>query len=393
MKSFSKLLMLLTLLAFSWDIAHTQHQYFHNSNGVKITIDYEGKITLSDDDKDITAISDYGYFRFKKKHREVYIKAEADGKLDRTFYVRGRKKAYEPEGKRWLAAELPKLVRRSGFGAESRVAHFYKKGGTNAVLTETGNIETDYAQHKYFNFLLQNHPVKDSELTGIVQSIGQLIKSDYYKGKILRKNYRTFLKNKQTANAYIEAVATIGSSYEKSKALHKALSSNLPDGLMVKVLDASMDIDSDYEKSKVLRGIASKKRLNEKELDKILESMVRIGSDYEKSKVLKTVLERNRLNDKQMVKTIEVIRKIGSDYERSKVLKSVLKRSSPTVAQFDAILNTTSYIGSDYEKAKILVKVGRMMPNNTQLKNKFTKVARSINSDHEYGKVMRSLNR
>ena len=360
----------------------------------KTVINYEGKITLSDDDKDIIAISDYGFFRFKINRREVFIKAESNGKLSRTFYVRGSKKPYEPEGRAWLAQELLKLVRRSGFGAESRVARFYKKGGTSAVLAEIQNIESDYGQQKYFNYLLQNHPVKDSELKGVVTAIGSTIKSDYYKGKILRKNQRKFLKNDATAEAYITAINSIKSSYEKSKALRKALEGNLPSNLMTKVLDASMNIDSDYEKSKVLRGIANSKQLNDQELDKVLEATNRISSDYEKSKVLRTVLKHNKLNDQQIVKTIETVRKVSSDYESSKILKSVLKASSNSEAQLSAVIKAVTYIGSDYEKGKVLLQVGRLIPNNnTKLKDQFAKAARSISSDHTYGKVMRSLNK
>ena len=228
MKSLLKFLSLAILLAFLPTFAQAQHKYIHKSDGKEILVNHEGKITLSDDDKDIVAISDYGFFRFKVNRREVLIKAESGGQLSRTFYVRGRKKPYEPEGRAWLARELPKLVRRGGFGAESRVARFFKKGGTNAVLAEIQNIESDYGQQKYFNYLLQNHPVKDSELTGVVQGIDNTIKSDYYKGKILRKNQHKFLKNNATAGAYITAVTSIKSDYEKSKALRTALASKLP---------------------------------------------------------------------------------------------------------------------------------------------------------------------
>ncbi|HAS44536.1 MAG TPA: hypothetical protein DCS93_28920 [Microscillaceae bacterium] len=394
MKSSVKFLGLALLLAFATTFAQAQHKYVHKSNGKETLVNYEGKITLSDNDQDIVAISDYGFFRFKVNRREVLIKAEAGGKLTRTFYVRGRKQAYEPEGRAWLARELPKLVRRGGFGAESRVARFFKKGGTSAVLAEIQNIESDYGQQKYFNYLLQNHPVKDSELKGVVNAIGNTISSDYYKGKILRKNQQRFLKNNETADAYITAVASIKSSYEKSKALRKAMEGNLPTNLMTKVLDASMNIDSDYEKSKVLRGIAKRKQLNDQELDKILAATNKISSDYEKSKVLRTILGHNKLNDQQTVKTIEMIRRIGSDYESSKILRGILRTSSASETQLTAILKATSYLSSDYEKGKVLVQVGKLIPNNNQkLKDQFAKVARSISSDHTYGKVMRSLDR
>lgn len=380
------------LLALAWNTTQAQHKSVYSSNGEKTVIEYDSKITLADDDKSIIAISDFGYFRFKKDKREIYIKAEAGGKLAYTYYVHGRK-ADEAEGKAWFATQLPKLVRRSGFAAEARVARFYKKGGTSAVLTEAKNIESNYARGKYYRYLLKNHPVKDAELTPIVTAIDDNIKSDYEKGKILRHNHQRFLKNEQTANAYVTAVGHIKSDYEKSKALRKALESNLSEKLMTKVLDASMDISSDYEKSKILRSIISKKDLTNKELDKVLTSTAKINSSYEKSKVIRSVLNRNKLSDKQAVKAIDMTKRIGSDYEKSKVLRSLLSKSESTT-QFAAILDAVADMGSDYEKAKILIKVGRKLPdNNSKLKDHFTKVAKSIGSDHEYGKVMRSLNR
>ncbi len=395
MKSIYQLSIATLLVAFIYTCGYSQkHKYVHNSNGDKITVDYEGKITLADNDKSIAAISDFGYFRFKKNSHEIYIKAEAGGKLTYTYYVRGKKKSYEPEGRTWFENELPQLIRESGFAAESRVARFYKQGGTSAVLDEIKQLEKDYAQYKYFKYLLRNHPVKNTELTNVVNLIGTEIKSDYYKGKILRNNHQKFLQNAKTTSSYVKAVANINSDYEKSKALRKALQQHLPDQLMAKVIDASIGINSDYEKSKVLRSITSKRPLSKKALDKVLVSTISINSDYEKSKVLRSILVSNSLNDQQMVNVINTVKKINSDYEKSKILRKALVKSPLSEFQLKTILDVTMGINSNHEKAKVLVNVGKKMPaNNAVLKKQFTKVAKTISSDHEYGKVMRSLNK
>ena len=76
----------------------------------------------------------------------VEVKGLADGKVERSYYRNGFTRTYEPEGREFLATMLQKVVRVSGFAADSRVERFLKQGGVNAVIAEIELFQGDYAR-------------------------------------------------------------------------------------------------------------------------------------------------------------------------------------------------------------------------------------------------------
>ena len=151
-------------------------------NGNDYKIEYKGEITLSADDKDITAISDGGYIEIERSsfgsRRRIVIDADRNGNLERSYYVGRSEKNYEPEGREWLAEILIDVVRSTTIGAESRVQRFYAKGGANAVLSEIRQMDSDYVESRYFSLLLENN-LSDSELVSTIEMAGKRIKGNY----------------------------------------------------------------------------------------------------------------------------------------------------------------------------------------------------------------------
>ena len=80
----------------------------NNKNDFKI--EYEGEITLSNDDRDIKDISRGGYIEIKKstfgKRRKIIIENDG-GNLVRKYFIGWSEKAYYPDGKEWLSDNLP----------------------------------------------------------------------------------------------------------------------------------------------------------------------------------------------------------------------------------------------------------------------------------------------
>ncbi len=91
-------------------------------------------------------------------------KGLADGKVERSYYRNGFTRTYEPEGREFLATMLQKVVRVSGFGADSRVERFLKQGGVNAVLAEIDLLQGDYARRVYYRELMKQAKVPSPEL-------------------------------------------------------------------------------------------------------------------------------------------------------------------------------------------------------------------------------------
>lgn len=102
-----------------------------------LKIEYNGKITLSSDDRSIKAISDGGFFRIEKitfgNSRELLIDSRGNS-LSYLYKEGGWIKPFEPEGKAWFSDILPELVKTTPIAAEHRVERLLNKGGVKAVM-------------------------------------------------------------------------------------------------------------------------------------------------------------------------------------------------------------------------------------------------------------------
>ena len=151
------------------------------NNGKEFQIEYEGDITLSDDDKDIVAISNGGFVEIEQSsfgnRRRIVIESDRNGNLIKKYYEGRTEKDFNPEGKEWLADVLQEIVRSTTLAAEARVNRFYSKGGANAVLAEIGRIESDYVNAAYFKLLLEKK-LSNDELVKTIEVAGKEIDSD-----------------------------------------------------------------------------------------------------------------------------------------------------------------------------------------------------------------------
>ena len=86
---------------------------------------------------------------YKRQGRAYDVTADSAGNLTKTYSVGESARPLDAEGRAWLERLLPKMIRESGVGAESRVARFLRQGGPNAVLAEIGLIHSDGSKRTY----------------------------------------------------------------------------------------------------------------------------------------------------------------------------------------------------------------------------------------------------
>lgn len=78
-----------------------RHKYSYKSGATfnSFSLDYRGKIALTDDEKDIKSISPGGYFKVSKTtfgtRRIVKIENKGDNQLVRTYYVGRKEEPFE----------------------------------------------------------------------------------------------------------------------------------------------------------------------------------------------------------------------------------------------------------------------------------------------------------
>lgn len=392
-------------------------------------VEFEGDITISNDDKDIVDISRGGYFEIKKssfgRSRKIVIETEG-GKLNKHYYVGWSEKNFYPDGKEWLAEVLPKVIRTTTIGAESRVNRFYKKGGVNAVLNEINRLKSDYVRGVYYNLLLDKN-IPDKDLQKIITSVGDNIKSDYYLTSILSKNQKRFLSNPRSTAAYIEATKNISSDYYMASVLSKAIKSNeIDDEQLGKLIVISKNINSDYYLSSILTSILNSRKLNKVNMERIMQLSNTISTDYYKTSVLKKALKKNNLSKENYETFISSMDDVGSDYYQTSIINDFLKedlddksldkllplinknvnssyyaaglykklsKHKLSESQLIRVLkNASDNIGSSNYLSSVLVAFSSQVKNSSQkVKDEYIKAAKNIKSDTYFGKAMKAI--
>ena len=401
------------------------------NDGTDFKIEYEGEITISDDDKDIISISNGGFFEIKKSsfgsRRRILIESDRNGKLIKRYYVGGTEKNFIPEGKKWLAEILPEVLRSTTIGAKSRVARFYKKGGVNSVTNEIRQIDSDFIKAKYFEIILA-YKLSSKELVSVIEQVGKQIKSDHYLAEILKSNQSAFLANSETVNAYIKASGNIKSDHYLTAVLKKVINNkSVSDSQLGDLLEISKNINSDHYLTEVLTEIMDNRSLNSNNIAKIIDISENISSDHYKTQVLKKVINERNIPISAYDALISTIGNINSDHYTTEVIKELLDtkldsnkkaldgileivnnninsdhyatviykkiaKQNLSEDQLIAVLNSVKSINSDHYLTEILLAYsGKVKRSSESVKNAYRNSVKSIHSDTSYGRAAKAI--
>ncbi len=345
----------------------------YTNNGKDFKIEYEGDITLSDDDSEIIGISDGGYIEIERSsfgsRRRVLIEANRNGNLSYKYFVGRSEKNYNPEGKEWLADILLDVVRSSTIAAESRVQRFYAKGGASAVLDEIGKIDSDYVQSRYFSLLL-DYDLNDSELVSVIDLAGRSVKSDHYLSTILKSNQKAFLSSERTVDAYINASKSLNSDHYMTSVLKQVINDrSITDDQMARLLDMSKSINSDHYLTTVLTQIMDSRNLNDKNVSKIINLSKDINSDHYKTVVLKKVISEKDIPQGAYDALMTTLDDVQSDHYTTEIMKQLLDRSlSASTSNLSSLLEIVrDNVQSDHYSMVIYKKLANHNLTNDQL--------------------------
>jgi len=392
-------------------------------------VEYEGEITLSDDDLDIKSISRGGYIEIKKssfgRSRKIIIENDG-GEITRKFYIGWSEKDYYPDGKDWLEDILPEILRSTTIGAKSRVNRFYKKGGTDEVLSEIKKMDSDFVQSAYFKLLLEKN-ISTKETLQVLQSINSVIKSDHYLSNILRKNQDLFLKSPETIDAYIAAAKNVGSDHYLTQIVKTVVSNkDISDVQLANLLSISKSINSDHYLSEVLKEVMNKRELNTQNMEQIMMLSSTINSDHYKTEILKKALKSeniskeaynsflnslkdinsdhyssevikelmvSELDTQSLTQVLDIIQKnVNSDHYATTIYKKMAKRNDLTENHLIIILNATENIGSSHYLSDTLLAFAPIVKKSSgKVKDAYIKAAKTINSESYFGRAMKAI--
>lgn len=364
-------------------------------NGVSFNVEFDGYVTLSDDDRDVVAISAGGYLKISKSafgsKRRILIEADRDGNLIRKYYEGWSQKDYEPDGRNWLAEVLPEIVRSSTLGAEDRVNRIYDRGGMSAFVNEVERLEGDYVKTAYIKIIICKK-LTDDELDQLISVMGREVKSDYYLSSLLMDNYSVFLANPNRVTAFVGATRSIGSDHYMAELLQKVLvSDEVSDTQLSSVLKAAESIQSDHYLSNVLIELMNRRELSGATLEDVMDVSRGIQSDHYLSQTLREALNQDNLSGSTLNAILGPLDEIQSDHYTKEVILAMgdADMSSATMVTMLGILQRE--IQSDHYLGEALRHIMREQELEGETYSAFVRAAASISSDNYSSEVFRQF--
>ena len=378
--------------ATTWVHSDDKRIVIKNHSGfTSFDIEVRGRIEVSDDDKDIVSMSPDGYLQVRKTvfgSKRTLIIASEEGGLRKEYYEGRTKLPFDPAGKQWMGEILPELVRSTTIGAESRVARFFKKGGTNAVLNEIDLLTSNHVKSKYASLLLKQ-PINPKEYAKIIDRMSETMDSNFYLAGFLKDNLDKFIKSNEALEAAFRATNNMDSDHYKTEVIKSGLSEKDVSIDAVKIIMKSTgNMDSDHYKTEVLNSLLAQHNLTDEVINEMIITTKTIDSDYYRSVVLNRALEKEGLSEASYQSALESVRSIDSDHYKAEVLRSLVSKPLAQNAQI-TMIDLTNSIDSDHYCTVVLEEIlDRQEMDKIVFDHLLTRAA-NIESDHYASVVMK----
>src|SRR3954454_15957235 len=195
-------------------------------DGRRVSINTTGEVRFADDDRDVS---------YLEPGARMVIEEEAPGQPDRrveyrnggggvqrSFFRDGREARPDGDDEAWIRGTLLHAIRESGMNAAERTARIYRRGGTDAVLDEIGEIGSDGSKSRYYTALLRL-PLRSGETARVLRDAGGRIGSDGDKERTLAVLLERRSIAPEEMAAMLDAAARIGGDGDKARLLIAAV--------------------------------------------------------------------------------------------------------------------------------------------------------------------------
>ena len=310
--------------------------------------------------------------------------------MTRTYYVAGVKHAWDADANSMLRELLPRLIRNSGVGAESRVKSILAAKGVPGVLAEIELITSDYARRVYFNALIDEARLDASGVMPVLADVGRRIKSDYERGQVLQHIAVRVRLDERASAAYVQAMSGMRSDYERRRAL-TALMTGSAAVVGPSAFQAIDTITSTYERRMVLAELIGRGMLNDDMKRGVLVSARTIRSDYDRREVLTAYINAFGVESAMLVPFFSAVSAFTSDYERRTVLMALAAKKTLLSDVQQAAFDATMSMRSDYDRAETLLAFLNARAVDSASRQAFVDAADRIKSSYDQNRVLAAL--
>lgn len=295
-----------------------EHYYKSKDSFSAYEIEYRGKITVSDDDKNILAIEPNGYLKITKSSfgnsRTIEIESNEQGRLTKKFYDGRKEISFKPEGQKWLEEILIDVIHKTGIGGKERILRIYNKGGVDAVLDEIQDFERNSG---YSYYKSTNHALFFFES---VEYSGYNVKYLYYKTLV-----NEIKLDKSDLVKVLKEIPEINSNSTKGTLLREILHKyELDSYSMEKFLDATETLSYNTERGNTLRAFMKKYPINRDNSREFFDVIEEMSINTEKGNVIKDLLKSQKLDERVLSDLIDVVEDFSSNTERAAIYRMLV---------------------------------------------------------------------
>lgn len=371
------------------------YSYRASENGESLSVKLRGKVGFNEAETDVVHLAAGADLRIEETKGGITRGIRfhgVDGKIVRDYEVDGDEKALDADGRAWLAALLPRVLRESGIDAEARGKRFLARGGTNALLAEIEKINGDYAARRYLEVLFENTALDAAQLKRALTAANG-IGSDFEMRQALVTAFDSQKLTPEHQAQVLASAMSIGSDFELAELLsHFAETQPVQGAALPAWQRALATIGSDFEHRRVLEALVERGRNTPGAARVALESADDIGSDFELRQVLEKAAPATRGDAATLAAWLRAAEGVGSDFEHRVALQTLVEAGPVDVALATGVLASAEDIGSDYEAREALVTLAGHMPKDPALIERYRAVARDL-GDYERGQAEKALDR
>jgi beta-lactamase regulating signal transducer with metallopeptidase domain len=262
------------------------------------SVQSRGTVWFTDDLSDIQSLSVDGLLSVESRtaffsSRRVDFR-ETNGAIRRSYYVDGSEQPWNDDARRWLAAELPFLVRRSGVAAKERVQQILATRGVTGALGEIKLLHTDSVRGLYCRALFGTVRLGAGDMNAALSLAGNLITSSSELSETLGAALTA--GGLEDGDAFFETVERISSSAEKRRVLIAVLNKpNLALPLRRRLLRAAASIESNAECANVLDAFASRYPIADQVTrESFVAALETVDSTQERNRILMKVVDQDQ---------------------------------------------------------------------------------------------------
>ena len=362
-----------------------------------LKVELEGDIEWGDNDREVRSISRGGYLEVtekmgRKKHH-IMVEAASGGGLSYKYRRNGRKVDFDEDGEEWLAEVLPRVIRESGMGAESRTKRMLRQEGVEGVLDEIELINAPSSKKLYMLYLFENAELNESQ----VQRAARLatdISSPGDKSRFLQATARYFFSYSEAVEEYFEAVESISSPGDKTRTLIYLVEEDLLNEKRAYLfaLETARGISSPGDKARFL--LKADPFYVPTAASTYFDVVDSIHSPGDKARVLINVLENVEFDAQAMKLLMQSTKAVSSPGDKARVLIASSGRMQEMAGDrevVEAFFDAASSISSPGDHARVLIRLLQDNQLSDQLVISLLKQAEQISSPGDKTRVLLSV--